>query len=377
MRRKNLQLSVHVFLFILCFPFALNAKEVQTFYGPVEVNEPVLLELLESPTFQRLKHVHQYGVGYYTTHPEEFNRFDHSVGVFAILRKNGASVKEQIAGLLHDVSHTVFSHVGDWVFGKEHEENDYQNSTHQAFIENCELNDILQRHGFTVQEIMPTHENFPALECSVPDLCADRIDYNIQGAFHQNYITYEEALKILHDLEWDGAHWISSEPELMKKLVRYSLCGTVECWGGPRNYLSSRWLADSLLRAIELGSITFHQLHRSTDQPIWECLLDHRDPLIQKKMLQVLNADKYFHIVDRQESDLIIGSKFRGIDPIIKLENQLVRLSSLDPQIHREFLLVKQMVKEGWPVKLVESSLQEEFEEIFVASNEKEASEEN
>ena len=33
-----------------------------------------------------------------------------------LIKKLGGSVEEQIAGLLHDVSHTAFSHVIDYVF---------------------------------------------------------------------------------------------------------------------------------------------------------------------------------------------------------------------------------------------------------------------
>jgi len=49
-------------------------------------------------------------------------RFDHSVGVMLLIRKLGAGsspasalLKEQVAALLHDVSHTAFSHVIDYV----------------------------------------------------------------------------------------------------------------------------------------------------------------------------------------------------------------------------------------------------------------------
>ena len=131
------------------------AETIETFYGPLTVEEPVLLELLKCPALQRLKNVHQYGVAYYTTHKEEYTRHDHSVGVFAILRKNGASLDEQISGLLHDVSHTVFSHVGDWIFGKEYQEEDYQSTIYKMYIADSGIEEILIKFGFTIDKIQP------------------------------------------------------------------------------------------------------------------------------------------------------------------------------------------------------------------------------
>src|SRR5579862_5825782 len=80
---------------------------VATPYGNFNVHEPVLLELFDSPALVRLKGVRQYGVTYYAD-KKEYNRYEHSVGVWAILRRFNARLEEQIAGLLHDVSHTVF-----------------------------------------------------------------------------------------------------------------------------------------------------------------------------------------------------------------------------------------------------------------------------
>ena len=182
---------------ILCLLYGpIAAVEIETFYGPVNVEEPVLLELIESPPFQRLKHIHQYGVAYYTTHREEFTRYQHSLGVFALLRTNGCSLEEQMAGLLHDVSHTVFSHVGDWIFNRQNHDVDYQNLTHGDYLEKSGLGDILRKYGYAVDQIQPKQELYPALEQPVPTLCADRIDYNLQGAYYQGYITHEEAVPV-------------------------------------------------------------------------------------------------------------------------------------------------------------------------------------
>jgi HD superfamily phosphohydrolase len=295
--RRFASFKIHVF-FLLLLPYILCARQIDTFYGLIEVQEPVLLELIDSPTFQRLKSVHQYGIAYYTTHREEYNRYDHSIGVFAILRTNGASIEEQIAGLLHDVSHTAFSHVGDWVFGKENQDKDYQNDIHSLFLEESGLANILKKYGFTSEQILPREELFPALENPLPNLCADRIDYNIQGAYYQGFITHEEAISIFKDLHFINNKWISRNPELMKKLTRFSLFMTENCWGSPTNYITSRWLADAILRAIDLGCISHADFHYGTDQEIWDKLTLQRDGIIQKKMKMIRDPQTYFSVVD-------------------------------------------------------------------------------
>jgi HD superfamily phosphohydrolase len=318
----------------------------------MEVEEPILLELIDSPIFQRLKNIHQYGVAYYTTHREEYNRYDHSIGVFAILRANNASIEEQIAGLLHDVSHTAFSHVGDWVFGKENQEKDYQNDIHCLFLEESGLADILRKYHFASEQILPSQEKFPALENSLPNLCADRIDYNIQGAYYQGFITRQEALSLFKDLRFINNQWVGSDLVLLKKIARFSLFMTEDCWGSPANYMTSRWLADAILRAVDLGYISFADFHYGTDQDIWDKLALHKDPIIRQKMNMVANAQKYFALVDScGDTDCVVKSKFRGINPLVALESGYVRLTEVDDEFAKEHDEVRHRISKGWLVK--------------------------
>lgn len=342
-----------ILLFLIWLPCSLYPKQIDTFYGPIEVQEPVLLELIDSPIFQRLKNIHQYGVAYYTTHREEYNRYDHSIGVFAILRVNDASIEEQIAGLLHDVSHTAFSHVGDWVFGKENQDKSYQDDIHPLFLEISGLTEILKKYNFTADQILPKEELFPALENSLPNLCADRIDYNIQGAYYQGFITYDEAISVFKDLRFINNQWVSNYPKLMEKLTRFSLYMTQHCWGSPTNYVTSRWLADAILRGIDLGCISYEELHYGTDEVIWDKLVLQKDQIIEKKMKMIMNSHAYFAIVDTiNEADFIVKSKFRGIDPWIISESHCSRITEMDDNLAEEYEKVKQIISKGWLIKI-------------------------
>lgn len=351
--------SIFKYLIVFCIIQAsLFAKKIETFYGSLEIEEPILLELIDSPAFQRLKSIHQYGVAYYTTHQEEYTRYDHSLGVFAILRLKNASLEEQIAGLLHDVSHTVFSHVGDWIFNKENQEHNYQDSIHAVFLEKYGLGDILRKYDISVDQIQPLEHLFPMLEQKSPNLCADRIDYNIQGAYFRGFITYKEAMKILSDLQFIDGNWISTNPALMAKLARFPLFMTQDCWGSPTNYLSSCCLANAILRGIDLKLISYEDIHFGVDEAIWNLLNSCNDSIICEQMQILSLVESYYCLIppsDDAIADLIIKSKFRGIDPLIMSNGKVVRLTILDPIFGKEYLDVKEKMAKGYHIKFLEN----------------------
>lgn len=343
-------------LFFFTINLSLLAVPVETFYGTIEVNEPVLLEVIASRPMQRLKGIHQYGVSYYTTHREEYNRYDHSLGVFAILRLKGACLHEQIAGLLHDVSHTVFSHAGDYIYNQTSNQDSYQDEVHIWFLQKYGIGGILKKHGITIEQVSHKSGKFLALEQDLPNLCADRIDYNLQGSFFQGFLTKDEIKEILNDLQFIDGRWVSTKPELMKKMVRFSLHMTKECWGSPDNYLRCKWLAEAVHRAVNLGKITQDDIHFGEDKVVWERLKHISDPIVQNLFGKILNANEQFYLGKKEDADLNPKMKFRGIDPWIKKGNEIIRLSALDPEFGKEFQQVKSEMEQGWAIKLKPNS---------------------
>lgn len=95
--------------------------------------EALLIRLIDTPAFQRLRRVRQLGSASLTFHGAESSRFTHSIGVLAIARRafdRLAKTYPQLqpyravvlcAALLHDVGHGPFSHTGEEVFGSNHE----------------------------------------------------------------------------------------------------------------------------------------------------------------------------------------------------------------------------------------------------------------
>lgn len=102
----------------------------------IAVGDEVLLALIDTPEFQRLRRIRQLGAAYVTYHGAEHSRFTHSLGAMHIMRRILDRLAEQgwsldladrraalSAALLHDVGHGPFSHLWEKAAGgPTHEE---------------------------------------------------------------------------------------------------------------------------------------------------------------------------------------------------------------------------------------------------------------
>ncbi|MCK4525510.1 MAG: HD domain-containing protein, partial [Candidatus Andersenbacteria bacterium] len=89
-------------------------------WGEIEIKDKLIKEIILDKDFQRMKKISQFGIFKHSfLFGIEFSRFEHSVGVYYLLKKFGASEEECLAGLLHDISHGAFSHVLDIVFADD------------------------------------------------------------------------------------------------------------------------------------------------------------------------------------------------------------------------------------------------------------------
>ncbi len=96
--------------------------------------EAMVMDLIDSYPFQRLRRIRQLGPAFLTFHGAESSRFTHSLGVFHLARRAFESLLkldsdlEEFRGLLygaallHDLGHGPLSHTSEEVFGIQHEQ---------------------------------------------------------------------------------------------------------------------------------------------------------------------------------------------------------------------------------------------------------------
>lgn len=162
-------------------------------YGTFELPQ-VFEDLLQTTAVRRLEGIHHSGAIFLVNPDLSHNRLSHSIGVMLLIRILGGTELEQIAGLLHDLSHTAFSHVGDYVF--DYKEEDYHEQQFESVLLSSEIPVILEKHGYTPAQLLDG--NFTILEQPLPLLCADRLDYTLRDAMHARLITRQHAQSFLN-----------------------------------------------------------------------------------------------------------------------------------------------------------------------------------
>src|SRR3972149_6643629 len=143
-------------------------------------SEPSLIDLMHTAAMQRLRGVLQHGITGLIGITRPTTRFEHSVGVMLLVQRLGASLEEQIAALLHDVSHTAFSHVIDYVYDG-HDRQSYHEEMKEPHMAASDLPDVLATHGYHWRDFLH-EEDFALLEQPAPALCADRLDYFLRDS---------------------------------------------------------------------------------------------------------------------------------------------------------------------------------------------------
>ncbi len=298
-------------------------------YGTVKIEDKVILELIKTNAVQRLKGINQGGPlvllnpnhflsGYKTT------RFDHSIGVCILLKKFNASLEEQIAGLLHDISHMVFSHATDFLFNRNIQQ-DYHEIFHEKIILNSEIPPILKKNNIDVEDILDD-KKFPLLERELPDLCADRIDYFLRDMCIYDPIIKKKYNLILDSLTVFEKEIVFTDLEFAKLFAEKFIEANKMLYCNPFQSALFKVTSDVLKLAISKGFMNETDLF-STDNIVLDKLRNSKNEEITDKLNLISNMEV---IEDKNNYDFHLKSKVRCTDPKIIVDGKLVKLSDLD-----------------------------------------------
>ena len=175
-----------------------------TVHDYVHVRHQLILDLIDSKEFQRLRRIKQLGTSQYTFHDAEHSRFSHSLGVYELARKicdrflrnypeewdDSERLVTLCAALLHDIGHGPFSHTFEQIFGTDHE----HFTTEIILDEKTEVNAILRKvspdfPNEVASVITKEYPNPQVVQLISSQIDVDRMDYLQRDAYNTG-VTY-------------------------------------------------------------------------------------------------------------------------------------------------------------------------------------------
>jgi HD superfamily phosphohydrolase len=288
-------------------------------YGEVSIDDPGVLGLIECPTFQRLRGIRQAGPSALAFPFKTVTRFEHSLGVYLLLGRLGADHRERMAGLLHDVSHTAFSHAVDFVFSSE--EQDHHEGLKPEFLRRPDLVKALAGIGYQPEEFYDD-SIYPLLERPLPWLCADRLDYFFRDSLACGVTTPGQVSRFLGHLTVVGSTIAFTDASLAREVAASFAVMNRDWWASPTEAYIYNEFADAIREGFHKGV-----LHRDDllgdDAEVLDKLKASPDVRIAEKLDHILHFDPLAidGFIPR------VDPKTRWLDPSVVDGSGLYRLS--------------------------------------------------
>lgn len=183
----------------------------------VHVRDQVIWDLIGTREFQRLRRIKQLGTTFITFHGAEHSRFNHSLGVYEIIRRILENFTDRLqwnseqrllcltAALLHDLGHGPYSHCFEKVFDLDHED-----FTKQIILGDTEVNQILTKVNpdfpkKVAEVINKTYHDKLIVSLISSQIDADRMDYLQRDAYYTGvsygHFDMDRILRVMRPLD--------------------------------------------------------------------------------------------------------------------------------------------------------------------------------
>lgn len=292
-------------------------------YGKIEVKNKIIEDLILSKPLQRLKKISQDGASHFIQPLRKVNRFEHSIGVWYLSYIFERPIEEQIACLLHDVPHTAFSHVIDFVFPNER--HDFHEKFTEKIIMNSEIPSILGKHNIELIKVLDTNR-FQLLENDLPDISFDRWDYFMRDGLMMNFLPKVLINEFVNNIFLKNNKLYFKDIKLASTYAILFASFSRLIWLDPTSHGSYFLLSSVLKMAISKNIISEDDFF--TDDIYLISKIEKSNDKDIKKLLDKLKPNHEFIYSNEDDSDFIGPNKPRSVDPWVDDGSKLVKLSS-------------------------------------------------
>jgi HD superfamily phosphohydrolase len=264
------------------------------------------------------------------------------------VRHFGGALQAQIAALLHDISHTAFSHVIDYVV-ENHDHQSYHEDKKAWFVDQSDVPDVLARHGIDLATVIH-EEEYALLEQPAPRLCADRLDYFLRDSVDLGLASLVEVRTALDHLIVADDRIVTDDVAVARWLAETYIAADQKSWANFREVGVYEVTARAIRSALKLGAISEADFWL-TDAELWRKLCDIRDADLQRQ-LALISPDTRFER-DEVSPTFNVSTKLRTIDPDVLIDGRLVTLSELDADFANRRIDYLSRNSGKWPMRVV------------------------
>ena len=201
-----------------------------------------------------------------------YSRLDHSIGVALILWHFTRDKAQTLAGLLHDVSTPVFSHVADFRNGDALTQESTESENEAMILNDAALCALLQSDGISPDAVADYHV-YPLADNKLPRLSADRLEYMFpSGAALEGSWTISDIVEAYGDISIctneDGEKELGFRTQKIAESYCEKICRTGHILQLNENKLALKLLSEIVDRAVKVGLIAEKDCYEKTEEEI-------------------------------------------------------------------------------------------------------------
>lgn len=325
-----------------------NIQEYHEILCPPSDYPPFLDRYIQLPMLQRLKGIGLLCGSDWTKlfhNRLYYSRLDHSVGVALIIWHFTHDKAQTIAGLLHDVSTPVFSHVSDFRKGDALTQTVTEESNASLVRSDAQLLELLAEDGLTVDQVEDYHK-YPVADNEIPQLSSDRLEYMypsgmaLEGSWSMEEIrrTYNDIAVLTNEegLSELGFKTVEIAEEYCKKF-----CMTGHLLQMNEDKLSLHMLGQIMNMAVEEGLLQEEDFMQLSESEIMAKVTGQGSPKFQRLFRTFREMTKIVHSEVALNEDqwfcVNLKVKQRFINPLV-LGKRLYDISAIGKKIIDDFM---------------------------------------
>ena len=270
-----------------------------------------------------------------------YSRLDHSVGVALIIWHFTKDKAQTLAGLFHDASTPVFSHVSDFRKGDALTQTATEAPNERLLTNDSALCQLLAKDGLSVEQICDYHV-YPVADNEIPQLSADRLEYMfpsgmaLDGSWDLASIerAYNDIVVLKNE---DGQDELGFRTLKIAEDYCRRFCMIGHILQLNENKLTLHMLGQIMNLAVEEGLLHEEDFMNKSEREIMEILDSHPTRLYQtfRNMTRIEHTDQ--PLPPQEYFCVSLKVKQRYIDPLLA-SGRLSQISPSSRKIIEDFL---------------------------------------